>query len=197
MTALPRLILASTSTYRRELLGRLSVPFECMSPGVDERERPDESPVGRAERLSIEKARAIASQVSDALVIGSDQVAVLDGVIADKPLSHENARNQLRRASGRAMQLHSGVAVVDSRNGATSARVEACTVHFRLLSEATIEAYLQAERPYDCAGSARVEALGIALMSRVETHDPSAIIGLPLIALVDMLAQHGLAVLPR
>ena len=197
MTALPRLILASTSTYRRELLGRLKVPFECISPGVDEHERPDESPVARAERLSIEKARAVARQVSDALVVGSDQVAVLDGLIADKPLSHENALRQLRRASGRSMQLHSGVAVVDSRTGAMSARVETCTVHFRSLSEATIEAYLRAERPYDCAGSARIEALGIALMSRVESTDPSAIIGLPLIALVDMLAQHGLQVLPR
>ena len=197
MTVPPRLILASTSVYRRELLDRLRVPFECRSPGVDERELTGEVPIARAERLAIEKAQAVARQVDDALVIGADQVAVLDDQVADKPLTHANAFAQLRRASGRVMRLHSAIALVDTRSGALSARVEVCTVHFRVLSDATIEAYLAAEQPYDCAGRARIEALGIALASRVESSDPTTIIGLPLIALVDMLEQHGLPVLPR
>jgi septum formation protein len=196
LTAAPALILASTSPWRRELLERLHLPFECIPPGVDEAEIPGEDPVERAERLSIAKARAVASSRPDALVIGSDQVAVLDGQIADKPGTHERALEQLRRASGRCLQLHSGLALVDGRNGQLSARVITSTVHFRVLSDTLIEAYLRAERPYDCAGSARIEALGIALVSRVDSEDPSAIIGLPLIALTTLLGQHGLPVLP-
>jgi septum formation protein len=196
LTAAPVLILASTSPWRRELLARLQLPFECMPPGVDEAELAGEDPVERSERLSIEKAKAVAANRPDALVIGSDQVAVLDGRIADKPGSHERAVEQLRRASGRSLQLHSGLAVVDGRSGACSSRVVTSTVHFRTLSETLIESYLRTEQPYDCAGSARIEGLGIALVRQVESDDPSAIIGLPLIALTTLLGQHGLPVLP-
>ncbi len=190
----PPLVLASTSPYRRELLSRLRVPFTCMSPGVDEIERPGEAGLERAERLSIEKACALAAQLPGALIIGADQVAVIDGQVTDKPITHANARRQLARVSGGELTLYSGLALHDTRSGLTRARVIPCRVLFRELSEETIETYLLADQPYDCAGSARIEGLGISLLRGVECEDPSAIIGLPLIALTGLLLEAGYAI---
>ncbi|MCX7893959.1 MAG: Maf family nucleotide pyrophosphatase [Burkholderiales bacterium] len=192
----PTLVLASTSPYRRELLARLRVPFEVAAPGIDETPRPGESPHALVERLSREKALAVAPRFADALVIGSDQVAVLDGVPLSKPGTHERAVAQLAAMRGRTIEFLTGVAVHATATGATHARVVPYFVEFRDYADAEAEAYLDAERPYDCAGAAKAEGLGIALIRRMAGDDPTALVGLPLIALVDLLAMHGFRPLP-
>jgi septum formation protein len=187
------LVLASSSRYRRAVLARLRLPFEVAAPEVDESPRPGEHPVVRAERLALEKARAIAQRRREALVIGSDQVASLDDELLDKPGGFANAVAQLRRARGREVRFVTAVALVDAASGITSARVIPFRVKFRDASDAEIERYVRAEEPYDCAGSAKAEALGITLIERMTGDDPTALIGLPLIALCDLLRQRGIA----
>lgn len=187
-----KLILASTSKYRRELLSRLQIPFDAIAPGVDETPVPGESPAEAAARLGLAKARAVASLHPDALVIGSDQTATLDGrEIIGKPGTHERARVQLAAASGRSMVFHTAMSVVRERDGFCFSRVVDTRVRFRELTADEIESYLLTEQPYDCAGSARSEALGISLLQSIDCVDPSALVGLPLIALCDALRAAG------
>src|SRR5262245_59104038 len=191
----PRLILASTSPYRRELLARLRLPFEAISPGVDETPRDGETPTALAVRLAEEKAHAIAAHHPEAIVIGGDQVAVLDGRALSKPETHLNAVAQLRAMRGRKVTFLTAVAVEYGAHGEKRARLVPCDVQFRPFPEAAIEPYLRADRPYDCAGSAKIDGLGIALVERLDGDDPTALVGLPLIALVAMLGELGLDVL--
>lgn len=188
-------ILASGSRYRRSLLVRLGLPFEALAPDLDETPLADEAPAATARRLAIAKARAVAVARPDALVIGSDQVADCDGVAVSKPGSHEAARAQLASLSGRRIVFHTAVALIDG----TSHRCQLAQVdvasRFRALDAATIERYLVRERPYDCAGAVRSESLGIALFESIESDDPTALIGLPLIAVTSMLAHEGVDVL--
>jgi len=193
--AVPKLILASTSPYRRELLARLRLPFEAMSPGVDETPRAGEGPAALAVRLAEAKAHAVAARHPDAIVIGGDQVAVLDGRALSKPETHANAVAQLRAMRGRRVTFLTAVAVERGASGETRARLVPCEVQFRAFAEAAIEPYLRADRPYDCAGSAKIDSLGIALVERLDGDDPTALVGLPLIALVTMLGELGLDVL--
>jgi septum formation protein len=190
-----KLILASTSSYRRELLERLGLAFETVAPGCEETPLPGETPTQRALRLAAAKARAAAPRFPGALIIGSDQVAMLGDEPLDKPGDHANAVRQLRRLSGRTATFHTAVALLDAANDSLQSRLVPCRVAFRTLAERQIETYLQRERPYDCAGSAKSEALGIALIARMETEDPTALVGLPLIALTEMLERAGLPVL--
>ena len=187
-----RLVLASTSAYRRELLQRLGLEFEAVAPVFDETPLAGEAADATARRLSFGKAQSLAARHADALIVGADQVASCDGARLGKPGTHEQALRQLRALSGRQAQFDTAVTVLDGRNGAAETRVIACRVWFRTLEERKIEAYLRREMPYDCAGSAKVEGLGIALMSKVETEDPTSLIGLPLIALSEMLERAGL-----
>ncbi|MCU0897177.1 MAG: Maf family nucleotide pyrophosphatase [Burkholderiales bacterium] len=187
----PTLVLASTSPYRRELLARLRMPFATASPGIDESPRPGEAPAALVERLAREKALAVAASHPNALIIGSDQVAVLDGEPLSKPGTHGRAVAQLRRMRGRCIEFLTGLAVHSTITRATHSRIVPFAVEFRDFSDGEIEAYLEAERPYDCAGAAKAEGLGIALIRRMQGDDPNALIGLPLIALVDLLALHG------
>ena len=187
-----RLVLASGSNYRKELLGRLGLAFEVAVPGVDESPKRAESPADTALRLAVSKAKAI--QAQDALIIGSDQVASSGGQRFDKPGSHENARRQLRELSAKAAQFDTAVALLDTRSGEIQTRLVPCRVTFRKLDDALIERYLQKEKPYDCAGAAKAEGLGIALIARIDTEDPTSLIGLPLIALSEMLRKAGLSV---
>ena len=189
------LVLASTSPYRRALLERLGLPFSIANPEVPEERRAGEAPEAMAERLAEAKARAVANRHPGSLIIGSDQVAVCEGEILGKPLSHANAVGQLRSLSGREAVFYTAVCVHRTQTGASRARVVPCRVTFRTLDDATIENYLAREQPYDCAGSAKSEGLGIALIARIQSEDPSALIGLPLIALVDLLREQGLNVL--
>ena len=184
----PRLILASSSPYRRALLERLGVPFVTEVPGIDEAATPDESPRATAQRLSRLKASVVARRHPDAVVIGSDQVAECDGKAFGKPGHHEAAVAQLRALRGREVLFHSGLCVVGSREPAVQERVVTTTVRFRAANDAEIERYLRIEEPYDCAGSAKAEGLGIVLLERIDSDDPTALIGLPLIALVSMLS---------
>ncbi|HEX9396890.1 MAG TPA: Maf family nucleotide pyrophosphatase [Burkholderiales bacterium] len=188
-----RLVLASTSPYRKALLERLGLRFDLAAPGVDETALPGEAPEQTALRLSVLKARA--ARVGDALVIGADQVASLDGRPLGKPGNHDNAVRQLRALSGRTAEFHTALSVLDSASGELHSRVVSCRVTFRDLDARTIETYLRREQPYDCAGSAKAEGLGIALIARIDTDDPTSLIGLPLIALSEMLARAGLRVL--
>lgn len=191
---LPRLVLGSTSRYRAELLRRLHVRFEQHAPGTDESAQPDEAPSERARRLAQAKARAAAMGMTDALVIGSDQVAELDGAVLDKPGDDATARAQLMASSGRTVRFHTALCLIDTRDGSEQIHLDVTHVRFRQLDEAEIARYVEHEQPLDCAGSFKVEGLGIALFAAVETHDPSALIGLPLIALAAMLRDRGLAV---
>ncbi len=192
MPAALQLILASTSRYRRELLGRLRLPFDVQAPSVDETPLPGETPLAAARRLSLAKAQAVAARHPQAWVIGSDQTASLDGVnLVGKPGDHPRALAQLRAASGRSMTFHTGLALVNQASGFARVVVVDIGVVFRTLSDADIDTYLQAERPYDCAGSAKVESLGIALMASVSCDDPTALVGLPLIALTGLLHEAG------
>ncbi len=189
----PGLILASTSLYRKELLERLRVPFRVVGSQVDERAHPGEVPRARAQRLSLEKAKAVARSHPTDVVIGADQVAACAGQVLDKPGHAEAARAQLRAQSGRAVQFFSAVTLVHAERGLTEGFVDLTTVVFRTLSDDEIEAYLSADGPYDCAGSLRSEALGISLCERIETLDPTALIGLPLIRLAASLRSCGFA----
>lgn len=190
-----RVILASTSRYRRALLERLGIPFECADPRTDEAPLPGEPPDRTALRLAEGKARAVAPAYPDALVIGSDQVASCGGVRLDKPGNHENAVRQLTAVSGRTARFDTAVYVLDTAAGTHGARVVPCEVRFRTLTAGQIERYLRLEQPYDCAGSAKAEGLGIALIERIDTEDPTALVGLPLIALTALLAAAGCPVL--
>ena len=188
-----RLILASGSRYRKELLARLGLPFEVESPNVDESPLPQELPADTALRLCVAKARAVQASRRDALIIGSDQVASCDGRRFGKPGNHENAVHQLRELSGRTVQFDTGVALVGPHEP-TQASVVPCRVTFRRIDDDLIERYLQKEKPYDCAGAAKAEGLGIALIARIDTEDPTSLIGLPLIALSEMLRKAGVPV---
>ena len=191
---MPTLVLASSSPYRRELLARLRMSFEVMSPDVDESPLTNEAPQETALRLAQLKARAVAEQFPDALIIGSDQVALLGDEQIGKPHTFENAKKQLQASSGRSMVFHTALCLYNSRSGNMQARVVPITIQFRKLSDEVIERYLHAEQPYNCAGSAKSEGLGITLIQRFEGEDPNALVGLPLIALVDMLQQEGVQV---
>jgi septum formation protein len=186
------LILASTSRYRRELLGRLGLPFQVEAPGVDETALPGETPSALAKRLALAKARAVAARHPQAVVIGSDQVAELGGQAIGKPGHHAAAVAQLQRMSGRSVVFHTALAVVHTASGFVAEELAAVEVHFRPLSAQEIEHYLRTEQPYDCAGSAKSEGLGIALLERIDNDDPTALIGLPLIRTARMLRAAGL-----
>jgi septum formation protein len=187
-----RLILASTSPYRRELLQRLRLPFAVVAPEVDETPQPGEEPAALAARLALAKAQAVGARHADAVVIGADQVAELDGQAIGKPHTHERAMAQLRAMSGRRVVFHSAVAVARVDRGFARGLLAPVSVIFRSLTEAEIERYLRAEQPYDCAGSARSEGLGIALLAQIDSDDPTALIGLPLIRLCTLLREAGL-----
>ncbi|MTW21150.1 Maf family protein [Allochromatium palmeri] len=188
----PALVLASTSPYRRVLLERLGLPFATAAPDVDERRHPDEPPERLVRRLAEAKARAVAVNHPEALIIGSDQVACLDDAILGKPGDQATAIAQLERASGRCVVFQTGLCVLDARRGQAHTLVEPFRVHFRTLTRARILGYLERERPYDCAGSFKSEGLGIALFERLEGDDPTALIGLPLIRLIPLLESSGL-----
>lgn len=186
-----RLVLASTSRYRRELLERLRLPFDVVAPGVDEAPREHETPAETALRLALAKAEAVAAGDGEAVVIGSDQVAELDGRGLGKPGDHGRATAQLRAMRGRTVVFQTAVAVVCRATGFRGAELTAVAVRFRDLSDAEIERYLRTETPYDCAGSAKIETLGIALVERCESDDPTALIGLPLIRTCALLRRAG------
>ena len=195
-THLPRpLILGSTSPYRRELLQRLRLPFEVVRPEVDETPHAGELPVALAQRLAMEKALAVARQHPQAVVIGSDQVADLDGEPLGKPGTHERAVAQLQRMRGHTVVFQTAVAVVCIESGFAEQALAQVKVQFRQLSDAAIETYLRAEEPYDCAGSAKSEGLGIALLEQIDNQDPSALVGLPLIHTCRLLRAAGLPLL--
>lgn len=185
------LFLASSSPYRRELLERLKLPFEAISPNVDESPLDGEGPKALALRLSLVKARAIASQVKSGLVIGSDQVGAVDGRIYGKPKDRGDAIEQLTSASGKTMTLFTGLAMINAVSGAEQSDVVCYTVRYRALTPTQIERYVDTEEPYGCCGSLKSEGLGIALLAELSGDDPTALIGLPLIRLTDMLAQEG------
>jgi septum formation protein len=189
-----RLVLASTSPYRKALLERFGLAFEVAAPHVDERALRGESPRDTALRLSGLKAQAVRSGHRDALIIGSDQVATSEGRTLGKPGDHATAVRQLRALSGKTADFHTAVTLLDAANSQSQSRVVACRVRFRALDDARIESYLRREQPYDCAGSARIEGLGIVLVAGVETEDPTSLIGLPLIALTEMLERAGLPI---
>jgi septum formation protein len=189
------LILASTSRYRRELLARLRLPFDVHAPEVDETPLPGETPLALAQRLALSKANTIAARFPEAIVIGSDQVADLDGEPLGKPADHERATAQLRRMRGRTLVFQTAVAVVCAASGFARSDVAPVRVVFRPLGDEAIERYLRAETPYDCAGSAKSEGLGIALLESIDSDDPTALIGLPLIRTARMLRAAGLELL--
>jgi septum formation protein len=195
MPAPRRLVLASSSRYRQALLGRLGLPFECASPGIDEAPLAGETPAASALRLAEAKARAVAARFPDALIIGSDQVASCEGMQLDKPGNHANALRQLSALSAKTATFETAVALLDAQSGTLRSRLVPCRVTFRPLSRELIETYLRTEQPYDCAGSAKSEGLGIALIARIETEDPTSLVGLPLIALTELLGEAGLPVL--
>ena len=184
-------VLGSTSRYRAELLHRLLEAFTQAAPGVDEAALPDEVPAARALRLAVAKAEAVAQTHPQALVIGSDQVAELGGQVLDKPGTAERARDQLRASSGRTAHFYTALCVFDARTGERHTHVDLTRAVFRELGESEIDRYVTREQPLDCAGSFKCEALGISLFERIETTDPSALIGLPLIALARLLRAAG------
>jgi septum formation protein len=188
------LVLGSTSVYRRELLSRLRVPFDVLPPEVDETPRPGERPLELAIRLAAAKAEAVARQRPEAVVIGSDQVADLDGEPLGKPGHHANAVAQLTRMSGKTVVFQTAVTVMCRESGFAQHEIAPVRVRFRTLQAAEIEAYLRAEQPYDCAGSAKSEGLGIALLDTIESDDPTALIGLPLIRTARMLRAAGVRI---
>lgn len=189
------LILGSTSRYRRDLLQRLQIPFEVVAPEVDEIPLPGEAPRQLAERLALAKARAVARSHPHAVVIGSDQVADLNGLPLGKPGTHERAVTQLRQMRGQTVVFQTAVAVVCLDSGFEQSSLAPVKVRFRALTDAEIENYLRAEQPYDCAGSAKSEGLGIALLESIESDDPTALVGLPLIRTCQMIRAAGIALL--
>jgi septum formation protein len=190
----PRIILASSSPYRRLLLERLGMPFTVVTPDIDERPQAHETPPATVERLAVSKARTVCRDCRNALIIGADQIAVHDGNIVGKPRDHAQAVQQLRAASGSAVTLYTGVALINSETTHVQSAVVPFRVVFRQLTDRQIEDYLRREQPYDCTGAVKVEGLGIALLERMEGDDPSALIGLPLIRLVQMLEKEGIVV---
>ena len=191
------LILGSTSAYRRELLARLHIPFEVAAPDVDETPLAGEAPRALAERLALAKAKAVATQYPQAVVIGSDQVADLDGLSLNKPGTHDKAVTQLRQMRGKTVIFQTAVAVVCLESGFEQRSLAAVRVKFRDLTDEEIENYLQTEKPYDCAGSAKSEGLGIALLESIESDDPTALIGLPLIRTCQMIRAAGIELLSK
>lgn len=189
------LILASSSIYRQQLLQRLRLPFTAVSPDIDETPRPAEHAADTALRLAEQKARALAGRFPDALIIGSDQVAILNGEAISKPGNHANAVQQLTAASGRSVFFHTALCLLNSGNAEVQTKIASNEVKFRRLTAEQIERYLRAETPYDCAGSAKCEGLGIALIESIRGDDPNALIGLPLIELTSMLMRAGVSVL--
>ena len=194
----PALLLASSSIYRRELLTRLQLPFICHSPDIDESPLPNETPRALVERLAVSKARALAQSYPEHIIIGSDQVAVLDQQIIGKPLHAEGAFKQLRAASGRSVTFLTALAIIDTRktNNTPKEQVDCVpfTVHFRTLSDAQILRYIDQEQPFDCAGSFKSEGLGVSLFQATEGTDATSLVGLPLIRLCDMLNNCGIAI---
>ena len=191
------LILGSTSPYRRELLQHLSVPFTTAAPDIDETRLPAESPADMVKRLSLGKAKAVAATHTDALIIGSDQCAVLREEVMGKPGTHANAVSQLRKASGQTVTFLTGLCLYDSRDNSYQLDIVPFEVDFRTLTDTEIENYLLKDQPYNCAGSFRSESLGVTLFERMRGDDPSALIGLPLIRLSQMLRQAGVDLLAR
>lgn len=189
------LILASSSRYRREVLQKLHLPFECISPEIDETPLPSESPEQTSLRLAEGKARKVAESQPNALIIGCDQVATVDGLQIGKPGNHENAVKQLTMLSGKEVIFHSAMCLYDSHRQHMQSTIAPYFVKFKPLTAAQIETYLRLEQPYDCAGSAKSEGMGIALLDYMRGDDPNALIGLPLIALVNMLQQADVDVL--
>lgn len=190
----PEIILASSSRYRRELLERLNLQFASLAPAIDETPIAGETAHATARRLAESKARAIAIKHIDAYVIASDQVAVLDGKLLGKPGNQDVALAQLSAARGRSVVFHTAVCLLEPRDGRCQIEEVPTTVHYRKYTDAQALRYVEAEPAYDCAGSAKIESLGIALIERVESTDPTALIGLPLIAVVSMLAKAGIEI---
>ncbi|KHA72205.1 septum formation inhibitor Maf [Pseudomonas chlororaphis] len=188
------LLLASSSTYRRELLARLHLPFVCISPDIDEGHRPGESAIELVKRLAEQKARALADSHPAHLIIGSDQVAVLGEQIIGKPHTFEKAREQLMAASGASVTFLTGLALLNSQTGECQVDCVPFTVHMRQLDQARVERYLRIEQPYDCAGSFKAEGLGVSLFQSTEGPDATSLIGLPLIRLIDMLLDEGVQI---
>lgn len=188
---IPRIVLASSSAYRRELLARLRLPFIVEAPDVPEDEHPGEAPAATASRLARTKALAVAARHPQGLIIGSDQVADVDGDALSKPGNHDAALAQLQRMQGQTIVFHTALVLVDGRDGTLQIDSIPTTVRFRNLRAERLDAYLRLERPYDCAGAAKIESLGIALVESVQSDDPTALIGLPLIRLTSMLATCG------
>lgn len=188
------LLLASSSIYRRDLLARLRLPFNCSSPDIDESHRPGEPARELVERLSLEKARALADSHPRHLIIGSDQVAVLNGHIIGKPHTFDKARQQLMDASGASVTFLTGLTLLNARTGDHQTDCIPFTVHMRTLGTEQIERYLLAETPYDCAGSFKAEGLGVSLFQRTEGDDATSLVGLPLIRLIDMLLVEGVTI---
>ena len=189
------LVLASSSIYRAELLSKLQIPFQTAAPNVDETPLFGEDPIQTSMRLSQLKAHAVAPQYPDGLIIGSDQVAVLGDVQIGKPYTHDNALRQLQAMRGNTIAFHSALTLLNARNGEIQTDVVTTHVSFRNLSNEEIERYLLKEQPYHCAGSAKSEGLGIALISSIQGNDPNALIGLPLILLISMLEKQCVNVL--
>ena len=187
----PELVLASSSPFRRQLLAQLQVPFKVVIPDIDETPRAQEEPQVLVERLAIEKAQVVGVNLSDALIIGSDQVASYDGKIVGKPGDRATAIEQLLGASGQTVRLYTGVALLNSNSGVIRSRVIPYEVVFRDITLAMIEGYLEREEPYGCCGSLQADGLGVALLARISGNDPSALIGLPLITVIDLLAQEN------
>jgi len=190
-----KLILASTSPFRKEILNKLGIDFTSMSPEVDEAALANETPQQLVERLSIAKAKAVADKVESALVIGSDQVSVIDGEIIGKPHTHENAVKQLQNASGKTVTFYTGLCLYNSTTNQYQSEVVPFNVVFRILSDEQIESYLRKETPYNCAGSFKSEALGIVLFEKLKGEDPNTLMGLPLIRLVKMLEKENFPIL--
>lgn len=187
-----RILLASTSIYRQQLLEKLNLPFICAAPRVDETPLPGESAKALVLRLAVAKARALSVAYPDALIIGSDQVCVIDNEITGKPHTAENAYKQLRKASGQKVTFYTGLALYNSQSLHLQAVCEPFHVHFRQLTDGEINSYIRQEQPLNCAGSFMSEGLGIALFEKLEGRDPNTLIGLPLIALLEMLRAEGI-----
>ena len=189
------LVLGSTSPFRQSILEKLNLSFECAKPNIDETALLNETPQALVERLAIEKAQAVAGEFSDALIIGSDQVAVCEGEILGKPHNFDNGVKQLTKFSDKVVTFYTGLCVLDSSTNKVKSLVEPFIVHFNPLTQSEIASYLRAEQPYNCAGSFKSEGLGICLFKKLEGDDPNTLIGLPLIKLVSLLKAHGLNVL--
>lgn len=195
MSTITKLVLASSSPYRRELLNKLGLTFDTASPDIDETPLSGEAPMQTSMRLSLQKAAALAAEFPRHLIIGSDQVAMLDGKPLNKPGSRENTIAQLAAASGKTVHFYTGVCVYDSRTGQHRVDCDRCAVTFRVLSPEQIERYVDLDRPFNCAGGFKSESLGIALFERIEGDDPNALIGLPLIKLIGLLEAFGVQVI--